>query len=49
MPKDFSKHCDRESNALASRARGPDFKFRPFILGGFYGFPEADFWICCRV
>ena len=38
MPKDFNKPCDRASNALASRACGPDFKFRPVILRGFMVF-----------
>ena len=38
MPKDLNKHCDRASNALASRAGGPDFKFRPVILRGFMVF-----------
>ena len=38
MPKDFNKHCDRASDALASCAQGPDFKFRPVILRCFMVF-----------
>ena len=38
MPKGFNRHCDQESNTLASRACGPDFKFRPVILRRFIVF-----------